>query len=101
MCPFKLLADSFGNLLAMGSTIFLMGPWRQIKNMFDPSRLIATLVYLGLLVCTLVVAFAFPNIILLIVLIVLQFLALVWYTASYIPGGQAAIRGCATSCCSG
>lgn len=62
---------SFGNILAMGSTAFLMGPWRQIKNMFDPSRLIATLIYLGLLVATLVVAFTIANIPLLLVLIVL------------------------------
>jgi len=80
--------------------MFLMGPWRQIKNMFDPSRLIATLVYLGLLVITLVVAFKFPNIPLLIVLVVLQFAALVWYTASYIPGAQMAIRSCLCSCVS-
>ena len=41
----------------MGSTAFLVGPMNQLKAMFKPTRLIATILYLGSLVMTLVVVF--------------------------------------------
>ncbi|XP_073483698.1 vesicle transport protein SFT2A isoform X5 [Aquarana catesbeiana] len=64
---------TLGNVAALTSTCFLMGPVKQLKKMFEPTRLIATVVMLwqkkGL-------AFLFC---------ILQFLAMTWYSISYIP----------------
>ncbi|XP_021399841.2 vesicle transport protein SFT2A isoform X1 [Lonchura striata] len=37
---------TLGNIAALASTCFLMGPLKQLKAMFDPKRLIATVVML-------------------------------------------------------
>ncbi|CAM4461506.1 unnamed protein product [Lepidochelys kempii] len=37
---------TLGNIASLGSTVFLMGPMRQLKRMFEPTRLIATIVML-------------------------------------------------------
>ncbi|ESR35427.1 hypothetical protein CICLE_v10006104mg [Citrus x clementina] len=42
---------TFGNLLAVGSTAFVIGPAQQINMMFDSARIYATTVYL---VCVLI-----------------------------------------------
>merc|ERR1712123_228042 len=46
-----------GNLMALGSTLFLMGPMKQLSNMFAKTRVIATVVMLAALVLTLCSAF--------------------------------------------
>ncbi|KAI4890022.1 hypothetical protein NFI96_020218 [Prochilodus magdalenae] len=37
---------TLGNIAALSSTCFLMGPLKQLKRMFEPTRLIATCVML-------------------------------------------------------
>uniref|UniRef100_A0A3Q2XY68 Vesicle transport protein n=1 Tax=Hippocampus comes TaxID=109280 RepID=A0A3Q2XY68_HIPCM len=37
---------TLGNVAALASTCFLMGPLKQLKRMFEPTRLIATIVML-------------------------------------------------------
>uniref|UniRef100_A0A673SWK0 Vesicle transport protein n=1 Tax=Suricata suricatta TaxID=37032 RepID=A0A673SWK0_SURSU len=37
---------TFGNIASIGSTVFLMGPMKQLKRMFEPTRLIATVMVL-------------------------------------------------------
>ncbi|KAK0147993.1 Vesicle transport protein SFT2A [Merluccius polli] len=37
---------TIGNIAALSSTCFLMGPFKQLKRMFEPTRLIATIVML-------------------------------------------------------
>ncbi|EPY73839.1 hypothetical protein CB1_002523021 [Camelus ferus] len=37
---------TFGNIASIGSTVFLMGPMKQLKRMFEPTRLIATILVL-------------------------------------------------------
>jgi len=37
---------SVGTLTSLASTMFLMGPVNQLKKMFDPTRLIATIILL-------------------------------------------------------
>ncbi|NWS95676.1 SFT2A protein, partial [Mionectes macconnelli] len=48
---------TLGNIAALASTCFLMGPLKQLKAMFDPKRLIATVVMLLCLVLTLCAVF--------------------------------------------
>jgi len=85
---------TLGNICALGSTMFLMGPWRQIKNMFNPTRLIATLVYLGALALTLYAAFGLKSAILVLLAVIIQFCALVWYSLSYIPYARTLCTKC-------
>ncbi|KAJ6373620.1 hypothetical protein OIU78_029322 [Salix suchowensis] len=50
------LLFTFGNVLAVGSTAFLIGPKRQLGMMFDPVRIYATAIYLGCVVLALIFA---------------------------------------------
>eukprot|EP00887_Chlorella_sp_A99_P001241 scaffold14.g1241.t1 len=83
---------TLGNVLSIFSTMFLVGPFKQIQNMFDPKRAIATVVYLLTMVLTLVAALKFHSVILCVLLIAVQFCALIWYILSYIPYGQAILQ---------
>ncbi|CAH1226115.1 SFT2D2 [Branchiostoma lanceolatum] len=76
---------TFGNLLALGSTCFLMGPINQLKRMFKETRIIATIVVLICLALTLCAVFWWNNKGLAILFCILQFLAMTWYSLSYIP----------------
>ncbi|KAF9300364.1 hypothetical protein BGZ74_007994 [Mortierella antarctica] len=81
------------------STSFLIGPAKQIKTMFAPVRMIASIVFIAMMLITLIVAFTLHNPALLcIILCIIQFLALFWYSASYIPYGRAAIRKVVGGC---
>jgi hypothetical protein len=48
--PMRLLLFAFlysvGSLCSIGSTMFLMGPLKQLKKMFDPVRAVATIFFL-------------------------------------------------------
>ena len=79
---------TIGNCLSMGSTMFLVGPFKQISNMFHPKRAISTVIYLATMVLTLVSALVFHSMLLCMLFIVIQFAALIWYCASYVPFAQ-------------
>lgn len=98
-----------GNLVALFSTAFLMGPMTQLKAMVNPKRIGATAMYVVALCATLGVAFGVPSTqsdgsptpgktVAVLALVFLQFLALVWYTASYIPFGRQILTKAAGSC---
>ncbi|KAF9171467.1 hypothetical protein BGX20_007539 [Mortierella sp. AD010] len=90
---------TLGNIISLLSTTFLIGPGKQIRTMFAPVRMVASIVFLSLIVITLVVAFTLNNASLLcLILCIIQFLALFWYSASYIPYGRAAIKKVVGSC---
>ncbi|XP_015283725.1 PREDICTED: vesicle transport protein SFT2B [Gekko japonicus] len=91
---------TLGNILSLGSTIFLMGPMRQLKRMFEPTRLIATIVMLLCLILTLCSAFWWHNKGLALIFCVLQFFALAWYSISYIPFARDAVKKCFAVCLS-
>ncbi|KAG0294351.1 hypothetical protein BGZ96_001346 [Linnemannia gamsii] len=89
---------TLGNIISLLSTTFLIGPGKQIKTMFAPVRMVASIVFLALIVITLIVAFTLKNAILCLILCIIQSLALFWYSASYIPYGRAAIKKVVGSC---
>ncbi|KAM7266888.1 hypothetical protein ACFE04_009054 [Oxalis oulophora] len=74
-----------GNLLAIGSTAFLIGPMQQLRMMFDATRIIATCVYFAFVVLALISALVIHSKVLTIVFIILEICALIWYSLSYIP----------------
>uniref|UniRef100_A0A3B5PZA3 Vesicle transport protein n=1 Tax=Xiphophorus maculatus TaxID=8083 RepID=A0A3B5PZA3_XIPMA len=103
-CPLSLMEDmlwfglpvfavlyTIGNLCALASTMFLIGPLRQLKNMCAKVRALATVIMLVCLVLTLCAAFWWKNNGLALLFCVLQFLAFTWYGLSYIPFARDAV----------
>lgn len=76
---------TFGNILAVGSTAFLIGPVQQMRMMLDPVRIVATCIYIGCVVVALICALLIHSKILTIFAIVCEICALMWYSLSYIP----------------
>ncbi|KAL5714672.1 hypothetical protein ACHQM5_016601 [Ranunculus cassubicifolius] len=69
---------TFGNLLSLGSTAFLIGPKRQVTMMLDPARIYATAIYLASIIVALFCALYVHNKFLTLFAIILEFGALIW-----------------------
>ncbi len=95
-------ATQFGNLIALIGTGFLIGFLQQLKNMADEKRRIASAIYITALIGTLLAVFLIPNatakFFAAILCIIVQFCALAWYTASYIPFAQSFITRVCSGC---
>lgn len=89
---------SLGNITALCSTFFLMGPVNQIKRMFAETRWIATCLMLTFLVLTLLSAWVWHKKGLTIIFCLMQFFAMTWYSISYIPYARDAIKKAVNSC---
>lgn len=79
------LLFTLGNMLAIGSTTFLIGPMQQLSMMMDPVRAYATSMYVGCVVLALICALWIHSKILTLLAIICEICALVWYSLSYIP----------------
>ena len=64
---------SIGSVLLVGSTLFLVGPVQQVKNMFQPGRWLATTTYCMSLFGTLYAALSLKSTGLTLFMILLQF----------------------------
>ncbi|XP_062853131.1 SFT2 domain containing 2a [Trichomycterus rosablanca] len=82
---------TFGNICSLASTMFLMGPMKQLKRMFDKTRALATIMMTACLVLTLCAAFWWKIFGLALLFVILQSLAFTWYGLSYIPFARDAI----------
>ncbi|KAK9134130.1 hypothetical protein Syun_013460 [Stephania yunnanensis] len=89
---------TFGNLLSLGSTAFLIGPKRQLTMMLDPARIYATAMYLASIIIALFCALYVHNKLLTLLAIILEFGALVWYSLSYIPFARAMVSKIMAAC---
>ncbi|KAB2008751.1 hypothetical protein ES319_D10G119600v1 [Gossypium barbadense] len=89
---------TFGNLLALGSTAFLIGPKRQVSMMLDPVRIYATAIYLASMIIALFCAFYVRNKLLTLLAIMLEFGALIWYSLSYFPFARSMVSKIMVSC---
>jgi len=86
---------TLGNILALTGTTFLVGPKQQFKNMTNKTRIGTSIVYISALIGTLVAALIKPPIKpLILVLILVQFLALTWYSLSFIPYARTLVKKC-------
>ncbi|GAB9465187.1 Transmembrane protein [Globisporangium polare] len=84
-----------GSLCSIGSSLFLVGPTRQVKVMCMPIRRVACAIWIGAMICTLVIAFGFPKAGPLVMLfVIVQYCAMLWYGASFIPYGRAILKKC-------
>lgn len=86
--PHKFVASfTMGNVLAIGSSWILVGPRAQIRAMFHPVRAVAAGAYLASLVFAVFAAFfggRFRYILVLVALVV-EVAALLWFSLSFIP----------------
>ncbi|XP_058097532.1 uncharacterized protein LOC131242719 isoform X1 [Magnolia sinica] len=89
---------TFGNLLALGSTAFLIGPKRQVTMMLDPVRIYATAIYIASMIIALFCALYVHNKLLTLLAIILEFGALVWYALSYIPFARSMVSKVMVAC---
>ncbi|TMW59972.1 hypothetical protein Poli38472_000014 [Pythium oligandrum] len=84
-----------GNLSSIGSSLFLVGPARQLKVMCMPVRRVACCIWIGAMVLTLIIAFGFPKAgPLIMVLVIIQYVAMLWYGASFVPYGRTILKKC-------
>ena len=92
------LLYTIGNVLAILSTMFLWGPINQVKDMFKKNRWIATCIYLGAMGLTLYAALGTKNVGFVLICIIIQFFAMLWYSLSYIPFARKAVKKCLRTC---
>lgn len=89
---------TLGNICSLLSTCFLMGPIKQIKKMFASTRIIATCVVLIMFVLTIVAACVLHKAGLALLFIIIQSLAMTWYSLSYIPWARDAVKKTIETC---
>lgn len=89
---------TFGNLIALVSTCFLMGPLNQLKRMFAETRFIAAILVFFFLIFTILAAVVWKNAPLAMIFCGLQFLAFTWYGLTYIPFARDAVKSCVNGC---
>ncbi|KAG1819548.1 Got1/Sft2-like family-domain-containing protein [Suillus subaureus] len=82
---------TIGILVSLVGTGFVIGFASQIKLMFKPVRIIATVVFLGSVGLVFVGAFVLKNEILCIIFVIVEYLAYIWYNLSYIPYARSAV----------
>ncbi|KAG6397353.1 hypothetical protein SASPL_143520 [Salvia splendens] len=87
-----------GWLVAANLTAFLIGPKRQVTMMLDPVRIYATAIYIASIIIALFCAVYVRNKLLTLLAIVLEFGALIWYSASYIPFARAMVSKLMLAC---
>ncbi|PVF92125.1 SFT2-domain-containing protein [Serendipita vermifera] len=76
---------TLGVIISLIGTGFLLGFGQQIKLMFKPVRVVATIVFLASIGMVFVAAFVLGNQLLCIIMVIVEYLAYTWYTLSYIP----------------
>uniref|UniRef100_A0A7S2W1V2 Vesicle transport protein n=1 Tax=Rhizochromulina marina TaxID=1034831 RepID=A0A7S2W1V2_9STRA len=86
---------TLGNVTAIAGSAFVVGPARQCRLMFKPVRRISCVLFLCCMVATIIVAIFYPVPVLILLILAIQYCALVWYGASFIPFG----RRCIVACC--
>ncbi|CAH1408354.1 unnamed protein product [Nezara viridula] len=89
---------TIGNVVSMMSTCFLMGPIKQFKRMFAETRLIATILVLVMMGLTLFAALYFHKAAMSLFFMILQWLAMTWYSLSYIPYARDGVKKFFESC---
>ncbi|EQC35745.1 hypothetical protein SDRG_06504 [Saprolegnia diclina VS20] len=84
---------TLGNICSISSSMFLTGFLNQFKVMCMPIRRVACIVWISSMLLTIIVAvtMARPGILVLL-LVFIQYCAMLWYGASFIPYGRAMLK---------
>eukprot|EP01088_Endostelium_zonatum_P002276 TRINITY_DN12789_c0_g1_i1.p1 TRINITY_DN12789_c0_g1~~TRINITY_DN12789_c0_g1_i1.p1 ORF type:complete len:221 (-),score=35.93 TRINITY_DN12789_c0_g1_i1:102-764(-) len=100
---FKLMYPVFffiwGELFFIISTFFLVGPITQLKHMFQPQRLISSVIFFVCLGLSILLITIKPKPLFILPLIIIQFIALIWYASSYTPRCQQFTKKACGACC--
>uniref|UniRef100_A0A6B2LMZ2 Vesicle transport protein n=1 Tax=Arcella intermedia TaxID=1963864 RepID=A0A6B2LMZ2_9EUKA len=89
---------TIASICTMVSTLFFVGPKKQLKRMIKPHRAIATGIWVLSMVLTIVFAsLAIPAAVL--ISVILQFLAFLWYSLSYAPFARRIVKKVFSSIC--
>jgi len=81
-----------GQVISLVGTGFLIGFTSQLKQMFKPVRVVATLILIVCIGLIFVGAFVIKNDLLCIILVIIEYLAYTWYCLSYIPYARTAVK---------
>jgi len=90
-----------GNVIALCATGFLLGPKRQCMQMWHPTRRYTTAFFLSMLIIVFAVAVAKQHVAIVITLLIIEILAAIWYSASFIPFGRKMIHAFLRRTCCG
>lgn len=82
---------AIGTVVSLIGTGFLIGFFKQVKMMFKPVRVVATILFLVSIGLIFVGAFVLNSGILCIIFVIIEYLAFLWYTLSYIPYARSAV----------
>jgi Na+/melibiose symporter-like transporter len=88
---------TLGTICSLLSTIFLWGPMKQLKAMFDKTRIFTTIFLIVSIIATLIAAFVSGNPAAVIICVIVQCIAFIWYGISFIPFARTAILKCCKS----
>ncbi|XP_056883958.1 vesicle transport protein SFT2A-like isoform X2 [Takifugu flavidus] len=88
-----------GNVFALLSITFLVGPCKQLKSMCAIERAFATILMLAFMVLTVLGTFWWKIITLSLIFCACQFLAFTWYALSYVPFARECLLKCCRCCC--
>ncbi|TFK42748.1 Got1/Sft2-like family-domain-containing protein [Crucibulum laeve] len=80
-----------GTIISLVGTGFLIGFFKQLKLMFKPVRVVASIIFIASIGLVFVGAFVLTSGILCIIFVIVEYLAYTWYTLSYIPYARAAV----------
>lgn len=92
------ISYSLGNILSILSTGFLVGPKSQVKLACAPVRRWSFVTFIGALFGTLISALVLKKALVVLLFVIVQFFAGLYYMASYIPYGRQILTSCAQSC---
>ena len=81
-----------GNIVSIFGTFFLIGPQRQLKYMLDPIRKGASLIFIFSIILTIISIYLFKSKLLVVLCVIIQFGAFIWYVMSYIPYGRDCLK---------
>ncbi|KJA18590.1 hypothetical protein HYPSUDRAFT_950889 [Hypholoma sublateritium FD-334 SS-4] len=80
-----------GTIVSLVGTGFLIGFFKQLKLMFKPVRIVASVIFLASIGLVFVAAFVLSNGVLSIIFVIIEFLAFTWYNLSYIPYARSVV----------
>ncbi|KAG8961467.1 hypothetical protein FRC03_005356 [Tulasnella sp. 419] len=84
---------AIGTVISLVGTGFLIGFGSQLKQMFKPVRVVATLILIASIGLIFVGAFVIKNDLLCIIFVIIEYLAYTWYCLSYIPYARKFVKG--------
>uniref|UniRef100_A0A0K0EJN6 Vesicle transport protein n=1 Tax=Strongyloides stercoralis TaxID=6248 RepID=A0A0K0EJN6_STRER len=90
---------SVGSIISIIGSLFLSGPAKQLRNMFEEKRIFATCIYIISIIMSFIAAMVLKSVSLAIICIIIQYLAMAWYSLSYIPYAHNFIKKLFSSCC--